>query len=86
MQTGCQQTDNAPYDFALETAMTQIAARGYYLFTGSTRLLEARTVARPAIPKLSSISDVPFGIRLYCDAAVATTYPPYNIERVTENE
>jgi hypothetical protein len=60
MQTGCQQTDNAPYDFALETAMTQIAARGYYLFTGSTRLLEARTVARPAIPKLSIISDVPF--------------------------
>jgi hypothetical protein len=60
MQTGCHQTDDALYDFALETAMTQIAARGYYLFTGSTRLLEARTVAPPAIPKLSIISDVPF--------------------------
>jgi hypothetical protein len=60
MQTGCQQTDNALYDFALETAMTQIAARGYYLFTGSTRLLEARIVARPSIPKFSIISDVPF--------------------------
>jgi hypothetical protein len=60
MQTGCQQTDNALYDFALETAMTQIAARGYYLFTGSTRLLEARIVVRPSIPKFSIISDVPF--------------------------
>jgi hypothetical protein len=60
MQTDCHQTDNAPYDFALETTMNQIAARGYYLFTGSTRLLEARTVARPSIPKLSIISDVPF--------------------------
>jgi len=60
MQTGCHQTDNALYGFALETAMTQIAARGYYLFTGSTKLLETRSVARPAIPKLSIISDVPF--------------------------
>ena len=42
MQTGYHQTDNALYGFALETAMTQIAARGYYLFTGSTRLLENR--------------------------------------------
>ena len=58
MQTGCHQTDNALYGFALETAMTQIAARGYYLFTGSTKLLETRSVARPAIPKLSIISDV----------------------------
>jgi hypothetical protein len=60
MQTGCHQTDNAAYDFALETAMNQIAARGYYLFTGSTRLLEARSVARPAKPKLSIMSDAPF--------------------------
>ena len=60
MQTGCHQTDNALYGFALETAQAQIAARGYYLFTGSTRLLETRNVARPAKPQLSIMSDAPF--------------------------
>ena len=60
MQTGCHQTDNALYSFALETAKTQIAAKGYYLFTGSARLLEPRRVARPATPKLSIMPDVPF--------------------------
>ena len=51
MQTGCHQTDNAVCGFALETAEPQIAATGYYLFTGSTRLLETRRMARPAIPQ-----------------------------------
>ena len=51
MQTGYHQTDNAVYGFALETAEPQIAAKGYYLFTGSTRLLETRSMARPAIPQ-----------------------------------
>jgi hypothetical protein len=63
MQTGGQQTDNALYGlygFTLETAQAQIAARGYYLFTGSTRLLETRSVARPAKPQLSIMSDAPF--------------------------
>jgi hypothetical protein len=60
MQTGCHQTANALYGFALETATAQIAARGYYLFTGSTRLLETRSVARPAKPQLSIMSDIPF--------------------------
>ena len=60
MQTGCHQTDNALYGFALETAQAQIAARACYLFAGSTRLLETRNVARPAKPQLSIMSDAPF--------------------------
>jgi hypothetical protein len=32
MQTGCHQTDNALYGFALETAQAQIAARGVLPF------------------------------------------------------
>ena len=51
MQSGWHQTYNAVYGFALETAEPQIAAKGYYLFTGSTRLLETRSMARPAIPQ-----------------------------------
>ena len=58
MQTSRHQTDDALYGFALETAMTQIANRGYYLFTGSTRLLETRGVAQSAIPQLSIMSAV----------------------------
>jgi hypothetical protein len=62
MQTSPHQTDDDPddlYGFALETAMTQIAARGYYLFTGSSSLLETRRVARPAIAQLPIKPDVP---------------------------
>jgi hypothetical protein len=51
MQTGCHQTDNAVYGFALETAEALIAAKGYYLFIGSTRLLETRSMVRTAIPQ-----------------------------------
>ena len=40
MQTSSHQTDNGVYGFALESAAPQIAARGYYLFTGSNRLLD----------------------------------------------
>ena len=57
MQTSRDQTDDALYGFAQEIAMTQIAARGYYLFTGSSRLLETRSVARPAIPRLPIMPD-----------------------------
>ena len=42
MQTGCNQTDDDQYGFSLETAVTQIAARGFYLFIGSMKLLDAR--------------------------------------------
>ena len=59
MQTSSGQTDDALYGFALDTAMTQIAAAGFYLFTGSSRLLETRSVARPAIPRLPILSDAP---------------------------
>ena len=62
MQTSRHQTDDALYGFTLETAMTQIAAKGFYLFTGSARLLETRNVARPAIPR-SIMSDAPFARR-----------------------
>ena len=56
MQTSPHETDDALYGFALETAMTQMAARGYYLFTGSIRLLEMQSIARPVIPQLSITS------------------------------
>ena len=45
MQTSRHQTEDRLHGFALETAETQIAARGYYLFTGSTKLLATRVVA-----------------------------------------
>jgi hypothetical protein len=59
MQTSRDQTDDALYGFS-HTAMNQITARGYYLFTGSSRLLETRSVARSAIPQLPIMSDAPF--------------------------
>ena len=51
MQISCHQIENGVFAFALKTVATQIAAKGYYLFTGSTRLLETRSMARPAIPQ-----------------------------------
>jgi len=48
MQTSRHQTENGLYGFGPETASAQIAATGYYLFTGSTKLLDARIVARSA--------------------------------------
>jgi hypothetical protein len=59
MQTSRHQTEDRLDGFALETAQTQIAARGYYLFTGSTKLLANRNVARSATPQLSIMSDAP---------------------------
>jgi hypothetical protein len=50
MQTTRDQTDDALYGFSLDTAMTQIAARGYYLFTGSTGLLDARVGVKASSP------------------------------------
>jgi hypothetical protein len=35
MQISCHQTEEGLHGFPLKTAVTQIAARGYYLFTGS---------------------------------------------------
>ena len=48
MQTSRDQTEDGLYGFGLETAVTQVAAKGYYLFTGSTRLLDGHVAATPA--------------------------------------
>ena len=53
MQISCHQTEEGLHGFPLKTAVTQIAARGYYLFTGSVRLLATRVVARAATPEVS---------------------------------
>ena len=58
MQTSRHQTEDRLHGFALETAVTQIAAKGDYLFTGSIRLLDARVVTRSN--KGQSMSDGPF--------------------------
>ena len=42
MQTSCHETEDGLHGFALRTAVTQIAAKGYYLFAGSIKLLEPR--------------------------------------------
>lgn len=41
MQTSRHQTEDGLYGFDLEAAVIEIAAKGYYLFTGSIRLLGA---------------------------------------------
>ena len=56
MQTSRHPTENGLHGFAMETAATQIDARGYYLFTGSDRLLAIRVVARSATPQASNIA------------------------------
>ena len=63
MQTSCHQTEEGLHGFAMETAVTQIAARGYYLFTGSARLLATRVVARAATPQVSIMSDAPSALQ-----------------------
>ena len=55
MQTSRHPTEDGLHGFAMETAVTQIAERGYYLFTGSARLLATRVVPRAATPQLSII-------------------------------
>ena len=48
---------DALYGFALETAIeTNKATPGCFLFTGSIRLLEMQSIARPVIPQLSITS------------------------------
>jgi hypothetical protein len=50
MQTSRDQIEDGLFGFALETAVSQIIVRGYYLFMGSTKLLDARVIARSAPP------------------------------------
>jgi hypothetical protein len=57
MQTSRHQIEDGLYGFGLETAVTQIAARGYYLFTGSIKLLDARVAAQSPTP----LEPIPFG-------------------------
>ena len=56
MQTSRYPIDDGLHGFAMETAVTQIDARGFYLFTGSPKLLATRIVARVAIPHVSNIA------------------------------
>jgi hypothetical protein len=56
MQTSRHPIEEGLHGFAMETAVTQIDARGYYLFTGSAQLLATRVVARAATPKVSIIA------------------------------
>ena len=46
MQTSRYPIEDGLHGFAMETAVTQIDARGFYLFTGSDRLLGTRVAAR----------------------------------------
>jgi hypothetical protein len=55
MQTSRHPTEDGVHGFAMKTAVTQIAERGYYLFTGSARLLATRVVPRAATPQVSII-------------------------------
>jgi hypothetical protein len=48
MQTSRDQTEDGQYGFGQETAVSQITAKGYYVFTGSTKLLEAVHNSEPA--------------------------------------
>jgi len=48
MQISRHQNECGPYGFDLEAAVIQIAAKGYYLFAGSRKLLSSRVSARSA--------------------------------------
>ena len=54
MQISCHQAEEDLLGFAMVTALTQVAARGYYLFTGSARLLAPRV--RAATPQASIVA------------------------------
>jgi hypothetical protein len=51
MQTSRHQNDDNRYGFNWEAALTGIATKGYYLFPGSSKLLDARVTARPTKPE-----------------------------------
>jgi hypothetical protein len=78
MQTDFHQTDNALYDFALETAMTQIAARVTTFSQAQPDCSKLAVARNPQYENcqsyLMSRSLGSDGIRRYCDAAVALTF------------
>jgi len=46
LQASRDQSEDGRYGFNWEAAVTEIAAKGYYLFAGSNRLLAGRAAAR----------------------------------------
>ena len=50
MQISCHQMENGVFAFALKTVATQIAAKGYYLFTHSITPLDARAAPDAGSP------------------------------------
>ena len=48
MQATRHQSEDGRYGFNWEAAVSEIATKGYYLFTGSSRLLDASVPARSA--------------------------------------
>jgi hypothetical protein len=59
MQISSQAIEDGFHGFGLETALTQIAAKGYYLFAGSIKLLETRAIVPSATSQVNSTSDAP---------------------------
>jgi len=63
MESSDDHTEDGLYGFTLKVAETQIATTGYYLFTGSMKLLDARVGAAASWPggarqcRLSTTSD-----------------------------
>ena len=56
LQTSRYPIEDGLHGFAMESAVTQIDARGYYLFTGSPRLFATRVVTRAPTPQVSIIA------------------------------
>jgi hypothetical protein len=50
MQTSRDQSENGLYGYAEEPAVTQIAAKGFCIFTGSSTLLDARVGVKASSP------------------------------------
>jgi hypothetical protein len=48
MQVTRHQSEDRQHGFNWEAAVAEIATKGYYLFAGSSKLLDARVPARPA--------------------------------------
>jgi hypothetical protein len=46
MQVTRDQSDDGRYGFNWDAAVSEIAGKEYYLFTGSSKLLDARLAAR----------------------------------------
>jgi hypothetical protein len=54
MQVTRHQSEDSRYGFNWEAAVTEIATKGYYLFTGSSKLFDARVPARSATGSINA--------------------------------